>query len=352
MGPAWREVCTACRRTWDLGDRRWRCTCGGLLDLVGPLAPHPLPAEERTLVRYAAALPPGAGRVDLGLVAAPLEEAAPGVWVKSEFRHPTGSFKDRGAAVMLGVALEVGVDSVVVDSSGNAGKSAAAHAEAAGLACRVFVPEGTAPAKVTAMSAHGAQVVEVPGGRTAATVAAQEEVERSGRWYASHVHQPAFHHGVKTLAFELADQLAAGGLPGGAPGSVVVPAGNGTLVLGLWLGFEELIARRVIQRRPAIVAVQAERCAPLLGRPPTADGRPVTEAAGIAVPDPPRADQVRACVAASGGRLLAVGEGSIRAARDELGDLGYPVEATGAVGWAALEDGPELARPVVVVLTG
>lgn len=385
----WREVCSACGRSWSLADRRWLCACGGLLDLLGPLA-NPLPAAVTRapgepgsswggfpgsavspLARYRDALPPGSADVDLGMTMTPLTEIRPGVLVKADFEQPTGSFKDRGAAVMLGVARRLGVDSVVVDSSGNAGKSAAAHAGRAGMACMVFLPEGTAPAKVAGIAAFGATVVEVPGGRAAAAAAAQEEVSRTGRWYASHVHQPLFHHGVKTLAFELFEQMAALGGEGGAgsggatgggggagsggdarprgPGAVVVPVGNGTLVLGLWLGFGELVALGLLPRRPALIGVQAALCAPIAGLPPA---EAATAAAGIAITAPPRAAQVRGAVLASGGRMVTVSEEQILSARDELGRLGFDVEPTGAVAWAALSLLEPRGEPTVAVLTG
>ena len=310
---AWREVCSRCGRSWSLVDRRWLCTCGGLLDLVGPLVDPWQAGAARTgtgrlapsgspLLRYRATLPPGAAAVDLGMTITRVAELRLGMFVKADYQQPTGSFKDRGAAVTIGVAAGLGVDAVVVDSSGNAGKSAAA----------------------------------------------QEEVRRTGRWYASHVHQPLFHHGVKTLAFELFEQV-----PGLDSGSVVVPAGNGTLVLGLWIGFGELAALGRLRRRPVLVAVQAERCAPLAGLVPGSDaGAAPTAAAGIAIPAPPRAAQVRGAVLASGGRVVTVGEEAIASARDELAGLGFEVEPTGAVAWAGSNELGPREGPVVAVLTG
>ena len=346
---AWREVCTRCGRVWALSDRRWLCACGGLLDLAGPLA-DPLRGGSAgsPLARYAAALPPGAGDADLGLAVTPVVEVRPGMLVKADYEQPTGSFKDRGAAVMIGVAARLGVRYLVVDSSGNAGKAAAAHAARAGLACTVHLPAGTARAKVAAIAGYGAVVVEAPGGRQAAAEAAQRDVAAGGRWYASHVHQPLFHHGVKTLAFELFEQV-----DGLARGTVYVPAGNGTLVLGLWLGFGELVALGRMPLRPRLVAVQAEACAPLAGLPEA--GRSVTVATGIAIPAPPRASQIRAAVLASGGRVEAVGEEAIAEARADLAARGFEVEPTGAVAWAASRQSGEPrtgAGPVVAVLTG
>ena len=352
-GERWREVCSRCGRTWSLGDLRWACSCGGLLDLVGPLvdplAGVPGAPVGSPLDRYRAALPPGAGRVDLGMVITPLCEVAAGRFVKADYEHPTGSFKDRGAAVMIGAAAELGVTSMVVDSSGNAGKAAAAHARAIGVECQVFVPAGTTPAKIRSMAGYGAAVVEVPGDRSATAVAARRELKR-GAWYASHVYQPLFHHGVKTLAYELFEQV-----PRIDGTTVVIPAGNGTLVLGLWIGFGELVALGRLPRRPALVAVQAERCAPLAGLEPAASGRAtttaatLTAAAGIAITDPPRAAQIRGAVMATGGRVLTVSEEAIAAARTELFGMGYEVEPTGAVAWAGAA---AVAGPSVAVLTG
>ena len=337
----WREVCSVCGRTWSLVDLRWECSCGGLLDLVGPLV-DPLAGVDSSspVVRYRHALPPGAGRVDLGLARTPLLELTPGRFVKADYEHPTGSFKDRGAAVMIGAAAELGVESVVVDSSGNAGKSAAAHSAEAGLGCRVFVPAGTSPAKVESMAAYGAEVVEVPGDRTATAVAARAALS-SGAWYASHVHQPLFHHGVKTLAYELYEQV-----PDIHGISIVVPAGNGTLVLGLWIGFGELVALRRLPRRPAIIAVQAARCASLAGFEPSPEP---TIAAGIAIPVPPRSAQVRGALMATGGRVVTVGDDAILGARGELSEIGLEVEPTGAVAWAGAAG---IAGPIIAVLTG
>jgi threonine synthase len=277
------------------------------------------------------------------------------LWLKMEQVLPTGSFKARGASSMLGLADALGESSVVVDSSGNAGRAVAAYAARAGLEATVFVPGSTDPSKVEAIRALGAHVVEVPGGRSAAARAAiealgRERSEPGGHpWYASHVFQPAFHLGIKALAYELHEQV------GGSLSTVVVPAGNGTLVLGLWLGFRELLATGRRSSLPVIVAVQSERCAPLAGLAP--DGP--TAAVGIAIPDPPRAGPVRAALMASGGRVLAAAETDLGPARADLQELGVDVEPTAASVWAAwgLGHGPvDGHRPdpgdVVLVMTG
>ena len=276
----------------------------------------------------------------------PLVPVRPGLWCKLDYVMPTKSFKDRGAAVMMSVAADLGVSEVVVDSSGNAGIAVAAYAARAGMAAHVFVPAGTSATKVKAMEAFGARVVGVDGDRAAVAGAARATVESTGAWYASHVYRPTFVHGVKTLAFELWEQLG-----GRSPGTVVVPAGNGTLVLGLWTGFCELAAAGRISGLPAIVAVQAERCAPLAGLRPWGH----TAAAGIAIAEPPRGGEVGAAIRASGGRVLTAPEEALAPARAALAAMGIGVEPTAAAVWAAWDTGAAPAvvdEPVVLVLTG
>jgi threonine synthase len=281
--------------------------------------------------------PPGPLPVPALVAPAPAPvEVRPGLWFKGEMGHETGTFKDRGAAAMLGVARALGVDRVAVDSTGNAARAVAYFGSRLGLRVRVFVPVSTAPEVLASLEALGA-AVEATGDRQGAAQAARSHVISSGAWYASHVYQPAFHHGVKTLAYELAPL---------EPEVVVVPAGNGTLVLGLWLGFRE------VGLMPRIVAVQAAQCAPLAGwavRGPTA-------ATGIAIAVPPRLPQVRAAVLASGGSFLLAAEADLIPAQQDLAQMGFDVSLTSAAVWAGLGQGARVPSraggPVVVVLSG
>ena len=335
----WLEVCRRCGWIGPIGTAGWRCACGGLLDLQqgAPGALISLSPEE-SLWRYRPALPTaGAGSawsaVTMGEGWTRLIDLDDGVSMKCDFEMPTGSFKDRGAAVMLSLATDLGVRQVVADSSGNAGRAVAAYAARAGLGATVFVPDGTAPEKVNAIAAFGASVI-IGGDRAGAAAAARRAVEAGEGWYASHVYQPSFVHGVKTLAFELWDQLG-----GQAPATVVVPAGNGTLVMGLWLGFRELR----VPVMPRLLAVQAANCAPLAGLAPAGP----SAAAGIAIASPPRRGEVLAAIRASGGAVVTASEEAIAAAGVELAALGFRVEPAAAAAWAGRVEGP-----AVVVLTG
>jgi threonine synthase len=358
VASAWIEVCRRCGDLAAIGARRWRCGCGGLLDLHGPAGADPVPrpadgpAAPWSLWRYRAVLPTAGDssfwqRVTLGEGLTPLIPVRPGLWLKLDHVAPTGSFKDRGASVMMAMAGGLGVDRVVADSSGNAGLSVAAYAARAGIAAVVYVPASTGEAKTAAIEAHGARVVRVDGDRAATAAAARTAVETGGAWYASHVYQPSFAHGVKTLAFELWEQLG-----GHVPATLVVPAGNGTLVMGAWLGFRELARAGRADRMPHLVAVQAEHCAPLAGLPPSGP----TRAAGIAIAEPPRGGEVRGAVMASRSQVVTVGEGQLDAAQASLALRGVGVEPSAAAAWAGLDAlgsvGARDAGATVVVLTG
>jgi threonine synthase len=352
-------TCTLCGRPASPAD--WRCTCGGLLDLPEMTADAlrdlpPKRAGDRGLWRYRNCIPVSeqigtslslgegltplvgaGGELPLGEDLAPLGAGElPGVSIKLEYLFPTLSFKDRGAVVLVASALQRGARALIADSSGNAGSAIAAYAARAGLPCTVFVPAATSPGKREQIQAYGAALEPVPGDRTATSVAAIEAVRRTGAMYASHVYDPYFVQGTKTFAFELWEQS------GGVPDVVVVPVGNGTLLLGAARGFGELHRAGLIGRPPALVAVQSERCAPLARAWAIGAGEPVgveagdTVAEGIAIARPARGAQILAAVKDSGGCIVGVPEAAIAPAQADLARRGLFVEPTAAVAWAAV----------------
>ena len=313
----------------------------GTLPLADASALAQLGPAQRSegLWRYRAAIAADAAagaRVSLGEGMTPLVAVEPGVWAKLEFLSPTGSFKDRGAAVLVAVALADGAQTLIADSSGNAGSAIAAYATRAGLPCRVFVPAQTSPAKRAQISAYGAQLELVEGDRTVTAERAQAAVARTGAVYASHVYDPHFLQGTKTFAFELWEQL------GDAPDAVVIPSGNGTLLLGAWIGFRELHAAGLVTRIPRLVAVQSAHCAPVAqafargATEPVAVAAEPTAAEGIAIPRPARGAEMLAAIRGSGGCAMTVPEAAIAPARADLARRGLLVEPTAATAWAAL----------------
>ncbi|HEU5432438.1 MAG TPA: pyridoxal-phosphate dependent enzyme, partial [Thermomicrobiales bacterium] len=260
----------ACHRCgWDgeLTRDLWRCpTCGGPLAWAGERALRPEATQPNLpgLWRYAAALPVGPEKaVSLGEGMTPLpslEIDGAEVRVKLDSQNPTGSFKDRGVAVMISVLKQLGATHAVEDSSGNAGAAVAAYAARAGMRCAIFAPAAASPGKLAQAVAYGAEVTLVPGKREAVAEAAMAAAAATpGATYASHNWHPAFIEGVKTWAFEVWEQLGRN-----APDAIVVPAGSGSLVLGAALGFEELRRGGAITKLPRLYAAQPAACAPLV----------------------------------------------------------------------------------------
>lgn len=312
-----RYRCRRCASTWAPDARRWRCDCGGGLALHDDGGDAPAPVSL------------GTGSTP----EVPIVAAGRTLRAKVEFLAPTLSFKDRGAELLVGLAVAVGADRLVADSSGNAGAAIAAHAGAAGLPVEVFVAASTSGPKLAQMAAHGATVVRVDGSREDVATAAVERVERNDAFYASHVHNPWFWEGVSTMVDEL-DPL---------PDTLLLPVGNGTLVLGAAVG----LRRRGASDRCRIVAVQASACAPIAAAfaagaddVAPAVGGP-TAAEGIAIAAPPHGADVLAAVRATGGRVVVVDEHAIVDASAELAAQGFYVEPTAAAcvaGAAALTD--------------
>lgn len=355
--------CQLCQAEHPVDEPIWACPCGGLLDVVTP-ARFPLDALESgpaNLWRYREALPlqPGTLPVSLGESMTPLTPVhVNGVQVYLKIDHllPTGSFKDRGAAILLTKMRELGVTSAVEDSSGNAGTAMAAYAAAAGVRMTVCAPASAPPAKLAQIRLYGARLVATPGTRQDAADAARAEARQS--YYASHVWNPFFVEGVKTAAFEIWEQLARR-----IPDWIIAPLGNGTLVLGLQKGFAQLAAAGIVDRQPRIVAVQAANCAPLAAAWAAGqEALPATKTAatiadGIAIARPLRWRQILAAVKESQGEIRAIGEEAIWQAFTGWAARGIAVEPTAASALAAVDElaaGGRLRRSDlwVVVLTG
>ncbi|MFB6150174.1 MAG: pyridoxal-phosphate dependent enzyme [Haloarculaceae archaeon] len=391
-------VCDDCGAEYAAGpDAPWRCECGHALDF----AERPLPAagppdaldRDRGLWAFEEFLPVEP-RVTLGegwtpLVEAPAWDAA----FKLEYLFPTGSFKDRGATTTVSRAVELGVERVVEDSSGNAGLAVATYAARAGLDAEIYAPADAKAGKLRAIERTGADVVRVEGSRGDVTDACVERVDSNDgtegdgteddgtdAWYASHAWNPAFFAGTATFAMEVA-----AGRDWSVPDAVVTPLGHGTLFLGAYRGFRALEAAGWTDGVPRLLGAQATGAAPIASASHAGSGGPDGEsggagaddpdggphrssggagappendlADGIQIRDPARADQIRAAIEATDGDAVAVGPGATEREHDRLARAGFHVEPTCATATAALERYRErgVVSPdddVVVALTG
>lgn len=354
-------VCSVCGARYPGTEPVWLCACGGLLDLDFQPVFDRKKIESRPpgLWRYREMLPQVADEhlLTLGEGSTPLVRIPLGgrpLLVKQDQLFPTGSYKDRGAVLMISKALALGVRKVVEDSSGNGGCAVAAYCARAGIACDIYVPADNSPGKLAQIAMYGARLVKVPGTREDTAAAAWEAAQHT--YYASHSWNPYFFQGTKTWAYEVCEQLG-----WRAPDTVVVPAGNGTLLLGAYLGFVDLIRAGVIGRLPKIVAVQSEACAPMavafhqgLDAPAVITKQP-TLAEGIAIAQPTRGKQIMAAVRESGGTFVTVAEAEIKSALLEVLRMGFYIEPTtaaviaGAKCYAASAPADE---EIVTVFTG
>ena len=171
---------------------------------------------------------------------------------KLEFMAPTGSFKDRGTEVEINFLKAAGIQDVVEDSSGNAGASMAAYAARAGLKASIYAPESASPAKLAQIAFFGAELHKIPGPRSETTKAALKAVAQ-GAVYASHAYNPVYLLGQQSFAWEVWEQFGAE-----APDAVVIPTGQGGLLMGAWLGFRRLMLAGLIKELPKLFAVQPE----------------------------------------------------------------------------------------------
>jgi threonine synthase len=391
-------TCGDCGRTYaDDAAAPWRCDCGHALDYDTQPLPEPdHPPKHLDRDRGLWAFEPFLDTeraVTLGEGWTPVVDAPE--WdaqFKLESIFPTGSFKDRGAALTISRAAELGVDRVLEDSSGNAGLAIATYAARAGIDAEIYVPADAKPGKLRAIERTGADVVRVEGTRgdvTDACVAAVEGAdeqsakrssgesearsaseERAGSestrersdprdggegWYASHAYNPAFFRGTATFAFELAAQR-----DWTVPDAVVTPLGHGTLFLGAYRGFRALRDAGWTDGMPRLLGAQATGAAPVadaLGGDEPDDSPSNTAADGIQIREPARFGQILDAIEATDGDAVAVGPDATEREHDRLARAGFHVEPTCATATAALADYRErgVVAPeddVVVALTG
>ena len=205
---------------------------------------------------------------------------------------------------MIALAKRHGVSEVVEDSSGNAGASVSAYAARASMKAHVFAPSSAPQAKLRQIVAYGAQVHSIPGPREATTAAAVEFATKRSLVYASHVLSPYFVEGTKLFAYEVFQQTT-----GRLPRHIVMPVGNGSLLLGALKGFSELKRGGHVAEIPRLHAVQAKNVMPIVAAfqdltevPPIA----TTVAGGIAVGTPARVEEIVSAIKTTDGTATAV----------------------------------------------
>lgn len=330
-----------------------------------PLAVHydaPVPrtalSAEWSLWRYAAALPIALGetRVTLGEGLTPMVElpelareiGVRRLWVKDEGQNPTASFKARGLMMAVTRAKALGLPGVCVPTAGNAGIALAAYAAAAGLPARIYAPATTPPPILGSIRAFGVELELVDGHIGDAGKATMAFAKETGFFNVATVREPYRVEGMKTMGFELAEQLG-----WDLPDAIVYPTGGGEGTIGIWKAIGEMIEWGWLPSdvmKPRMIIAQATGCAPLVRAFHAGEDKatpwenPVTHASGLRVPGPFGDRWTLRTLRESHGDAEAVDEAGIRAGTFSL--------ASRSGIDAAPEGGCALAATAQLVKTG
>ncbi|HQK53566.1 MAG TPA: threonine synthase [Sedimentibacter sp.] len=334
-------ICSKCNTRMDVATKKPKCDCGGLwkLDYKPPKFDLSLVDKNNwSIFRYRAFMPLLGNeweKISLGEGLTPVIQFNEDVLLKMDYFMPTLSFKDRGAAVLIAHCKAIGVDSVVQDSSGNAGNSVAAYCAKAGIDCEIFVPEGTSPKKIDMIKSHNARVNVVPGSRDNCANVCRAKADKEGKYYANHVYNPFFYEGTKTYIYEVYEQLNR------IPENIFIPLGNGTLFIGIIKALEEFLESNIIDKMPNIIAVQSEYCDPFTKAVKIKASKPVkvitkpTMAEGIAIGEPMRGEEILEYIYKYNIEVINSPETGILEARALLASKGIYVEHTTAATYAA-----------------
>lgn len=343
-----------------------------LLDFKCPACGQPLQIKQRrrfeigqvqkdnySVWRYASFFPfvKEAEIVTLGEGWTPLVRLSNSVCLKLDGLNPTGSFKDRGSTLLVSALhrlVKKAGGYISEDSSGNAGASMAAYAARAGLKAKIYVPESVSGPKFNQIQFYGAEVVKVSG--TRARVAEEAQKTAKTGFYVGHILHPLFRDGIRSLAYEITEQLG-----WHSPDSVYLPVSAGTLLLGVIEGFNHLAESGVIHSMPKIIACQTRQVSPLYHsfrgisyHPPE---RITSVADALVSVNPPLLRIMVERLKAANGDSVIVEEDEILDAFRELARCGFFVEPSSAVAYAAykkqLDNRAALASDeTVIVLTG
>ena len=310
-----------------------------------------LTGREPSMWRYRELMPllPGDAPVTLGEGFTPLLHAKrlgatlglERLFIKDESLNPTNSFKARGQSAAITRAKALGAETIALPTAGNAGNAAAAYSAAAGLACQVFIPKDAKQPFVDECRLYGAEVTLVDGLITDAGRMAAEKGKPLGWYDVSTLKEPYRVEGKKTMGYELAEQFE-----WTLPDWIIYPTGGGTGLVGMWKAFDELEAIGWINgsKRPRMVSVQADGCAPIVrafeqGTDKAAPWENAhTAADGLRVPRAIGDFLILQAVRDSGGTALAVSDADMIRDMLEIGKLtGVSAAPEGGAALAAIK---------------
>ncbi|MGQ9623794.1 MAG: pyridoxal-phosphate dependent enzyme [Candidatus Bathycorpusculaceae bacterium] len=353
--------CVACGRPSE-SLLNFKCDyCGEPLDikLYFNFEIKKIQKKKDTLWRYAKFFPylKESDVITLGEGSTPIVKYSKNLFFKLENLNPTGSFKDRGSTTLVS-ALNRTIKRlggyIAEDSSGNAGASISAYAARAGIKATIYVPERVSGPKFNQIQFYGAEVVKVKGDRS--KVAEEAQKTGKGKFYVGHILHPLFRDGIRSLAYEIAEQNG-----WRAPRRIYLPVSAGTLLLGVIEGFKHMLNSNVVASIPKIVACQTRRVSPLYHKLKNLPYRPPENITSIAdaliSTNPPLLKLMHERLRKTDGDAVIVEEAEILEAFKELAKEGFFVEPSSAVAYAAYkkqlrEKEVYAGDKTVIVLTG
>jgi threonine synthase len=262
------------------------------------------------------------------------------VYWKDESGNPTGSFKARGISAAVSKAKELGIDTIVTPTAGNAGGALAAYAARAGIKAVVYMPRLTPKLFKDECRLYGAQLIEVDGSISDCGKMAHEEAVKNGWFQVSTLKEPYRLEGKKTMGYEIAEQFN-----WQLPDVILYPTGGGTGLLGIWKAFDEMQRLGWIGgHRPKMVAVQSESCNGIVKAFHTelsvsefTDGG-FTIANGLRVPKPYADKLILKVLRKSRGNAISVSDAEMETALKEIArNEGMLIAPEGAALWHAFK---------------
>ena len=329
--------CAACGKRYEAGQLHNLCECGGPLLVRYDLdklregwSREWIPSGPTSMWRYAPVLPVSkpAAMISLGEGMTPLVHTTrlgarlgnEDLWVKDEGVNPTGSFKARGLSCAVSMCVELGVKKVAIPSAGNAAGAMAAYAAAAGIEAHIFMPRDVPQANYIECCAAGAHVTLVDGLISDCAKIVMSRKDQEGWFDVSTLKEPYRIEGKKTMGYEVAEQFR-----WQLPDAIFYPCGGGVGLIGMWKAFAEMEALGwITSKRPKMIVVQAEGCAPIVKA--FKEGKPRSEffehaetvASGLRVPKALGDFLVLDAVRQSGGTCIAVSDDEMIEAGVEL----------------------------------
>jgi threonine synthase len=355
-------VCTKCGNIEK--NTNFRCTkCGGILEVKYAYIKSKdkiFKNSEKGIFRYINLLPLNR-LITLGEGSTPLSKLnckeTPNVnlFLKLEMKNPTKTFKDRGSAIEISKALELGVEHVCCASTGNMGLSVAHYSKHFGIKADIFISKGANKAKIKKIKLQGAKIRYVDGDFNNALNSAEVFAKKTGAFVCGDYHFRK--EGQKTVAFEINDQTK-----GSIPNYLFMPVGNGTLFSGVYKGFQELKNYKLVNKIPKLIAVQSDRCNPLVkaykNKKEIKYMKPNTKADAIAVGYPTFGFETLTAIRKTKGSAMNVSEKEIEDAVRLLEKYKIYAELGGGTGFAGfLKSYKEnknkfKGKSVAIVITG